>query len=176
MGQITLGEQASPATPTSGVIIYPTIATPSIPMIKDDSGNDWALARVQATGSWTPGVSFGGGVTGITYSVQVGSYIRLVNWILFWGYVRLSAKGSSTGNALVTGLPVAARTLTNLLIPITVTGDDLSSISGHLQATIASAATTLILSHLGTGTDAALTHSNFGNTSLIRVSGAYEVA
>lgn len=56
-------------------------------------------------GTWTPGVSFGGGTTGITYNTQSGSYTKIGNRVFFRGSINLSSKGSSTGSALITGLP-----------------------------------------------------------------------
>ena len=55
--------------------------------------------------TWTPGISFGGGTTGITYTTQVGSYERIGRQVTVRGYILLSAKGSSTGTARITGLP-----------------------------------------------------------------------
>lgn len=47
MGQITIGEQASPTTPSSGVVHYATIATPSLAKVKDDAGGDYSLALLE---------------------------------------------------------------------------------------------------------------------------------
>jgi hypothetical protein len=59
-------------------------------------------------GTWTPALTFGGGSTGITYASQVGTYTRIGNRILLTCNFTLTNKGSSTGNAVITGLPVAA--------------------------------------------------------------------
>lgn len=56
-------------------------------------------------GTWTPGLSFGGGTTGITYAGQSGHYTKIGNKVTAWFYIELSNKGSSTGAALLTGLP-----------------------------------------------------------------------
>lgn len=56
-------------------------------------------------GTWTPGMSFGGGTTGITYSVRAGYYTKIGNIVNVTGQVELSNVGSSTGSALITGLP-----------------------------------------------------------------------
>jgi hypothetical protein len=56
-------------------------------------------------GTWTPGLSFGGGTTGITYSTQSGGYIKVGAQVTVWAYIVLSSKGSATGPARVTGLP-----------------------------------------------------------------------
>lgn len=55
--------------------------------------------------SFTPGLTFGGGSTGMTFTTRMGSYIRQGHlWIIQFNVI-LSAKGSSTGSALFTGLP-----------------------------------------------------------------------
>lgn len=56
-------------------------------------------------GTWTPVVSFGGGSTGVTYAVQEGHYTRIGRFVTGRFIVVLSSKGSSTGDALVAGLP-----------------------------------------------------------------------
>jgi len=59
-------------------------------------------------GTFTPGISFGNGTTGITYSAQTGYYTKIGNVVLFWIRVVLSNKGSSSGYARVTGLTFTA--------------------------------------------------------------------
>lgn len=56
-------------------------------------------------GTFTPVLSFGGGTTGIAYATQTGSYTKIHNTVYFSARVTLSSKGSSTGDALVAGLP-----------------------------------------------------------------------
>lgn len=53
MGELALLEQAAPTTPSSGVIIYPTVATPSITKIKDDGGNDLTVAVLERAQTFT---------------------------------------------------------------------------------------------------------------------------
>lgn len=60
-----------------------------------------------AEGSWTPGLSFGGGTTGIVYSSRSGTYTRVGRLVHVQARVALSNKGTSTGTAAVTGLPYA---------------------------------------------------------------------
>jgi hypothetical protein len=184
MSFATFTESATPSTPSTGKakLFVPVSSVPTLAIL-DDAGAVGVIA-FSAAGtltytpptSWTIGVSFGGGTTGITYSAQVASYERHGKRILYSGYFRLSAKGSSTGTALITGLPVASRTLTNFFQTVALYGDDLATITGHLQGHIASNSQTISLSYLGTGSSTALTDANFGNTSLLMVQGSYEVA
>lgn len=59
-------------------------------------------------GSWTPAIAFGGGTTGITYSVQSGLYTKVGNIVILSGRIQLTNKGSSTGDATMTGLPFSS--------------------------------------------------------------------
>lgn len=173
MGQITLGEQASPTTPTSGVIIYPTVATPSIPMLKDDSGNDWIITRMEA-GTWTPDLRFGGNATGITYTSRSGKYRTYRSatdrfLIVTFAFI-LSSKGSATGGATIRGIPEGADP-----------GD--GAVAWRYAANLSSVTTMLlayasnnnggeiVLGQLSSGSFATLTDANFQNTS--RLEGAY---
>lgn len=60
-----------------------------------------------AVSTWTPGLAFGGGTTGLTYASggQDGHYIKIGRFVYATFRVELSAKGSSTGTAALTGLP-----------------------------------------------------------------------
>ena len=55
--------------------------------------------------AFTPGMSFGGGSTGITFTQQVGAYVKIGAMVFFNIGIILSNKGSSTGNCNVTNLP-----------------------------------------------------------------------
>ena len=56
-------------------------------------------------GTWTIGLQFGGASTGMTKNADAGKYTKIGNQVTVTGYIALSNKGSSTGNALITGLP-----------------------------------------------------------------------
>lgn len=55
-------------------------------------------------GSWTPVLSFGGGITGITYSTQSGAYQIVGNIVFAQFRIILTNVGSSTGVAAISGL------------------------------------------------------------------------
>lgn len=69
------------------------------------SGVTSELLNDYEEGTWTPGFAFGGGTTGITYSVQLGYYTKVGNIVHANCIVDLSAKGSSSGDVRITGLP-----------------------------------------------------------------------
>ena len=67
-------------------------------------------------GIWTPTLRFGGGSTGITYTTQQGRYTRVGRTVTVRFEINLSNKGSSTGEADVTGLPFAAANLNSMSV------------------------------------------------------------
>lgn len=60
-----------------------------------------------AEGDWTPVLTFGGASVGITYAggFQVGAYTKVGRLVTCTGIILLTAKGTSVGNAIITGLP-----------------------------------------------------------------------
>jgi hypothetical protein len=56
-------------------------------------------------GTWTMGVTFGGAAVGVTYGANTGTYTKIGRQVTVNGYLALTSKGSSTGNAFITGLP-----------------------------------------------------------------------
>jgi len=86
---------ATPATSGSGITFPATQSASSDANTLDD----------YEEGTWTPAITFGGGSTGITYSAQVGFYTKIGNTVTVQFRASLSSKGSSTGNAVLGGLP-----------------------------------------------------------------------
>jgi hypothetical protein len=66
------------------------------------------LADVTGVTNWTPGIAFGGGTTGITYTAQLGRYVKIGKVVVADFDITLSAKGTSTGAATITGLPFSS--------------------------------------------------------------------
>jgi len=56
-------------------------------------------------GTWTMQLTFGGASVGVTYAENTGTYTKIGRQVTLNGYLALSNKGSSTGIAIVTGLP-----------------------------------------------------------------------
>lgn len=116
-------------------------------------------------GTWTPAFSFGGGTTGITYSVQAGYYTKVGNIVTVTGQVEVSNKGSSTGNALITGLPF---TVVNNAGALSAGAIRFANITYTGMATIMANqnTTTVALEQTDTaGNRSSLTNTNFSNIS-----------
>ena len=59
--------------------------------------------------NWMPVVGFGGGATGLTYSVQQGTFQEIGGFVFCQVYITLNTKGSSVGPLQIVNLPVPAR-------------------------------------------------------------------
>lgn len=70
--------------------------------------NVYANNFLQEASSWTPVLGFGGASVGITYSVQAGNYTVFGDVVIANFKITLTSKGSSVGNATITGLPYAS--------------------------------------------------------------------
>ncbi|MSX01582.1 MAG: hypothetical protein F2813_00300 [Actinobacteria bacterium] len=65
-----------------------------------------AVASLVRTGAFTPQLKFGGNNVGMTYGAShSGRYTRIGRLVFAAIFVHLTAKGSSTGSATITGLP-----------------------------------------------------------------------
>lgn len=59
-------------------------------------------------GAWTPVLTFNGNSVGTTYTTQRGRYTKVGRTVTVHFEISLSSKGSSTGEAWITGLPFAS--------------------------------------------------------------------
>jgi len=87
---------------TSPTLVTPTLGAALATSIKFGSGT---VLSSYEEGSWTPGVAFGGGTTGILYLVQAGKYVKVGTLVTVIARLILISIGVSTGSATFTGLP-----------------------------------------------------------------------
>lgn len=125
------------------------------------------------TGSWTPGVSFGGAATGITYSAQFGIYSQIGPMVCVNGTIQLTGVGSATGSALITGLPVTIRAGSNPNPTFAISATNLSAATVNIYNSSATGGNTIGLFTLATGVESAMSNSNFTATSFVTISGCY---
>lgn len=122
-------------------------------------------------GTWTMGVSFGGGTTGITYGSNTGRYTKVGRIVTVSGYLSLSSKGSSTGTASLTGLPFSGGTggvASCFLSLVTYTGTP-------QFVGLGSESTVRIYQLTEAGAITQLTDTNFSNTSEIYITYTFTV-
>lgn len=127
------------------------------------------------SGTFTPGISFGGGTTGITYSNQQGNFVRIGNVVFVSGNINLTSKGSSTGNVLITGMPYALGSAININNFPIVTG--VVTYTGTTYAYGSPSTTSLGIAAATTGIGSTnLTNTNFANNSAVSFTGFYLIA
>ena len=112
----------SPSITTPTLVGDVTLSTGNLIIGTSGKGIDFSITSQPAgmtselladyeEGTWTPGISFGGGTTGITYSEQNGKYTKIGRQVTVIASVTLSSKGSSAGDANLTGLPFTNTTV-----------------------------------------------------------------
>lgn len=60
-------------------------------------------------GTWSPGLSFGGSASGITFSVQEGYWMKQGSLVICTGAITVTNNGTGVGNALLTNLPFTVK-------------------------------------------------------------------
>ena len=135
-----------------------------------------SFQNVTTSGTFTPGIAFGGASTGITYANQLGEYTTIGNTVHFNIIITLSSKGSSTGAASVTGFPVATSAAIAQSIAIAATNNITytANFTNSYLNTSGTSGTNFFLFEFGAvGGVQALTNTNFANNSQIFMSGFY---
>lgn len=116
-------------------------------------------------GTWTPALKFGGNSTGMTYSVQTGAYTRIGRQITITCLIVLSAKGSSTGVATITGLPYSSGSGFQFVSQGSVSFDTVTY-TGQLTVQIGSAKSYIDLQKITeAGVRGNLDNTDFSNSS-----------
>lgn len=146
----------------------------------DGVGNFTALPYTNST--WTPVLQFGGASVGITYVTQVANYVRVGNQIFICINIVLNSKGSSTGTASITGLPVVSAS-TNVEYVMNGFYLGMSSFPGTtvmpMGRIFPSTSAVDVWAYLGpsAGTITQLTDANFssGTSCTVHLNGSYMV-
>lgn len=128
-------------------------------------------------GTWTPGVTFGGAAVGVTYgSVNLGRYTKVGRLCVATGTLHLSSKGSSTGGAVLTGLPFAAPNAQILGSCSIGYAASLTAVTGAVLGLQVANDTRVTLLASNNGNAVQLTDANFANATQISFTLAYDVA
>jgi hypothetical protein len=122
--------------------------------------------------SFTPVLAFGGGSVGITYGTRTGQYMMVGDTLFYQVAITLTNKGSSVGNATISGLPTNDATgicVGNLLGSIGITGFT----SPYCR--VGAGTSVIVLANQTATGGSAFAETNFSNTSSIFLSGFYSV-
>ena len=124
--------------------------------------------------TFSPVISFGGASVGVTYSGRSGSLTRIGNRVLVNIYIALSNKGTSTGTALIGTLPFAVNNSYPAQFTVLCTSMNTSIGSNNLFA--GSNGTTIGVGQQVSGSSTDFNDTHFTNSSIIIISGSYQVA
>lgn len=130
-------------------------------------------------GTWTPGVTFGGGSTGMTFTTRTGRYTKVGRMVTVHGEMQFSAKGSSTGTAYLTSLPFtvanneASRMGTALAYYNAMT---LTAANYGMTFLTDKNATTAVFFQLGNASASLMSDTHFSNTTNLYFSFTYEAS
>lgn len=118
-------------------------------------------------GDWTPVLSFGGSVVGITYSLQLGSYVKIGRFVMLNGIVVLTNKGAAVGNALFTGLPFTIGNSNKFISSIKINFNAFTAgvIEVGLQGVINTAS--FITTKNAAGVNTTMANTDYTNTSIL---------
>jgi len=141
-------------------------------------GSDTAAANAlddYEEGTWTIVITFGGASVGVTTLNNTGTYTKIGRKVTVNGRLSLTSKGSSSGNAEISGLPF---TIGNTQSNYSAASFRLANISfaNAVQAFGVIGGTSIALEEITeAGSDSALTNADFVNTSDIMLSFTYFV-
>lgn len=159
---------------TADVVVLP-IGQLQFPSTQNPSSNANVLDHYGEQ-TWTPGIAFGGAAVGVTYTTRGGWYIKVGKVVHFGGQLALSSKGSSVGNAAITGLPYASENdVVNMACAVSVGRYASFSVSvTSMDGIIDSNSAIVSLTTGGAGASAIMNDTHFSNTSQIfHFSGSY---
>ena len=120
-------------------------------------------------GTFTPTLQFSGLSVGVTYSTRTGIYTKVGRIVHFSGRIDLSSKGTSVGDATISGLPFGANT------GAASVGFQSSIAPSDKQAILTIDTTSLIIRYASGTTTAASTATDFSNSSILIFAGTYAV-
>lgn len=128
------------------------------------------------SGSFTPALKFGGGSTGMTGTFE-GQYVRTGQMVDVRIRITLTAKGSSSGAATITGLPFTSSSSVFDGLSVHYVANLGTSVA-CIMPYIGSGSTTVNLTYIpaaGATSTTNMTEATFANTTDIILTGSYSV-
>ena len=128
-------------------------------------------------GTFTAGIAFGGAAVGVTYdTTPTCAYTKIGRQVTVTGRVGLTSKGSSTGNATITGLPFTSANTGNAGYGATSIAMNLVTFANQYVSYIVPNSTSLSLyENTILGVQSAITDADFGSASNLLFTATYFV-
>lgn len=140
----------------------------------DDGNNILSTYTDQAT--WTPTLRFGESTRGIQYRVQSGVYTRIGNIVFINIRIYLDSKGTATGQAFISGLPV--NVAAEIPAVASSSWDFITFSNGYnsVRAAFLDNTSEMFIDQVGNNVVTThLTNTNFANNTEIDITGFYFV-
>ena len=125
-------------------------------------------------GTFTPGITFGGASVGMT-GTFAGRYTKVGRAVTINGIIALTAKGSSTGIAKISGLPFTSANASGEYTAISIRLDRVSFADFPCGYVGPNSSVVELENTTNAGTVSSMTDSNFINTSVVIVNFTYTV-
>ena len=164
------------AVPESGSIRHSTLNNQTLQAlyVAEESADSYAP---QDGTVFTPGIAFGGGTTGITYTNQDGRWQQVGKVVFVQISITVSNKGSSTGALTITGLPAAAHANAFGELNVSqVAASGSNDWTNPFAKVVAGGTTLTVWKDRANATQVAADDNQFTTGDLIMVTGFYEAA
>ena len=148
----------------SGQIKFPATQAPSVDANTLDDYEE---------GTFTPGITFDGVSTGVTFGYRQATYTKWGNRVVADIYMELTSKGSATGSANITGLPFAVAS--DAFGAQGGLGRFFNTVAPNVFVPI-QGSTAVSLINIEGATETTLSDANFTNSTQIRVTLVYRTA
>jgi hypothetical protein len=120
--------------------------------------------------TFTPTLTFGGGSTGISYTVRHATWQRVGSICYFNININLGSKGTSTGAAKIEGLPFYGKSGLALQQPVSIYFENVNGTIGQFNAFIGSGQNWVTLKYVPADN---MRSDEFNNNTNLRLSGFY---
>jgi hypothetical protein len=126
-------------------------------------------------GTWTPVLAFGGASVSMTHDTQSGFYTKVGNLVTANCYISLTNKGTSTGDATITGLPFTSNNTFGNFNAAAMTFNVISFADFPSCALINNQSSLQLREITNAGVFSFLDNTNFANNSNIIITISYQV-
>ena len=151
----------------SGNLVFPSAKGIDFSAVTGGTGTATAnVLNDYEEGTFTPTLTFGGASVGMIGTFS-GRYTKVGRAVTVSGLITITARGTSTGNALITGLPFTSAAGDYVAASLRLAS---ISFTDAFQGYVGQSSTAIVLEQItNAGTESALTHSNFsvGSSFLI---------
>ena len=166
VGKIKVSDNIVIGTSGKGIDFSATVGTGTSELLAD-----------YEEGTFTPVLAFGGASVGITYGTPIiGRYTKIGQMVFIQLYIALTSKGSSTGDATITGLPFTSASTTGVRGGASFSVNYNVSFADQIYGFIQSNTSVIsLLETTNAGAITTITDTNFANDSEFSMIASYQV-